>query len=158
MLSFFPDFQSVSDRGYGNNLATCPSNQQLLSCGLMNYQTNNAEWYRSAVPISSSQCGCYDYWGVYCVAWCTNVPINNFEIIVSSGSGMNTAACSAGKLVIGTNTINVFVQNWWHWCETCFIRQICTCHIKYYVSRVDNPKWMMKPPNYFKLKLTKQSV
>ena len=78
MLSFFPDFQSVSDRGYGNNLATCPSNQQLLSCGLMNYQTNNAEWYRSAVPISSSQCGCYDYWGVYCVAWCTNVPINNF--------------------------------------------------------------------------------
>lgn len=84
---------------------------------MQNSQTKVEERYRSAVPINSVTCRCWDFWGAFCVAWCTNVPVNNFEIVTASGSGQTVAACPAGKLVLGCHLdpTGIFVDDWRYW-------------------------------------------
>jgi len=114
---FLTVFQTSSVKDSNVIRISCPSGYNLLSCGLDNSQKNIAEWYRSAIPISSATCECYDWWGVICEAWCTNVPINNFEIVTVHGSGVITASCPAGKQVLGCHIdpTALLVDNWRYW-------------------------------------------
>ena len=45
----------------------------------------SSEVYRTAIPINSTTCQCYDYFGANCVAWCTTmikvVLINSIPIL-----------------------------------------------------------------------------
>ena len=100
-MFYFLAFQAATATKTTVFTASCSSGQTLLSCGLDNSQKDKAEWYRSSIPINSTTCECYDFFGVTCVAWCTNVPINNIEIIKTSGSGNFTASCPTGKKVLG---------------------------------------------------------
>ena len=80
---------------------SCPSNLDVLSCGLENRRTERWEKYRMAKPVNSYQCECYDNFGVGCISWCTNLRIMNFEIIKVYGTGEFSATCTPGKKVLG---------------------------------------------------------
>ena len=97
--------------------ASCPAGEKLLSCGLDNSQKTSEEAFRSTRPISTATCECYDYFGAICIAWCTNVPINGFEIRITAGSGNFWSTCSAGKKVIGCHIDPTAssAENWRHW-------------------------------------------
>jgi hypothetical protein len=125
---FFLAFQAVFLNSRGVFQSSCPSGMSLLSCGLDNTQKNDEEVYRSAKPISSTTCECYDYWGASCVALCTNVPINNFEIKNIGGSGTFTATCPVGKKVLGCH-IDPGNKNedWRRWIPSADGTK-CTCY------------------------------
>ena len=97
--------------------ASCPSGQNLLSCGLDNFQKNTIDWFRSSKPISLYACQCSDTTGVTCVAWCTNLPVNNAEIATSSGKGVFNVSCPAGKRVLGCHIYPnmIGVDEWRYW-------------------------------------------
>ena len=66
---------------------------------------NNAERSRSIIPMSSTTCQCYDYYGAICVLWCYAGPVNNFQIVKSPTTGFLTgtviATCPTGSYVTG---------------------------------------------------------
>ena len=128
-LVFLVAFQPVYVNSGGVMHASCPSGMNLLSCGLDNTQTGTLEWYRSAIPISSTTCECYDFWGASCIAWCTNVPINNYEIQNVHGSGFFTATCPAGKQVLGCHLdpTALLVEDWRRWIPSSD-GKTCTCY------------------------------
>ncbi len=57
--------------------------------------------YRSIKPINSTTCECYDYRYARCIAWCTKLPVKNFEIVTEKSSGMFNVACPNGTNVLG---------------------------------------------------------
>ncbi len=78
---------------------TCPVGYQLLSCGTENSQRNINEDRRYFKPIDSRTCECYDYFGVNCVAWCTTLPLNGYEIKTVTKSGVFPSDCSTGIII-----------------------------------------------------------
>lgn len=96
-------FTSVVVSGSGNIYSTCPTGYQLLSCGMDNTQTSYWEEFRSSRAINSQTCECYDYYGMYCVAWCTTLPIKGFEVMVSHSSNIFSVSCSSGKQAMSCN-------------------------------------------------------
>jgi len=74
---------------------------KLLSCSMGNTQFKFSERFRSVKPINSTTCECYDDTHARCIAWCTMLPINNFEIVESNSSGIFTVSCPFGKKVLG---------------------------------------------------------
>ncbi len=87
--------------GTGNIYSTCPTGYQILSCGTDNTQIVDWEAYRSWKAIDSKTCQCWDYFGMACVAWCTTLPVNGFEIKLTTSLDYFSASCSAGKQVLG---------------------------------------------------------
>ena len=85
-ISFpFSNYQAVS----------CNSGYSLLSCGIDNSQMNNAERARSIIPLSSTSCQCYDYYGAICAIWCYAGPVNNFQIVKYPTTGFLTGTVIA---------------------------------------------------------------
>ena len=83
-------------------VAKCPTNYNVLSCGMDYSYTYTEDAYKFAYPINSSQCVCQDLKNsFYCYAVCTNAPLTNFEIVMTNSSGAMTAACSPGSNVLG---------------------------------------------------------
>ena len=85
---------------------TCSSGfLSLLSCGIDNSQTTQADPYRAAIPINSTTCQCLDSYGAKCVVRCYSDLINNFQIVRSPGTGFLTgyvyATCPDGSYVLG---------------------------------------------------------
>jgi hypothetical protein len=125
-------FQASSFSSANLIAASCPAGQYLLSCGLNNSQFNTPDLKRSAIPISKTTCNCFDYFGVSCVAWCTNVLINNFEIVTVRGSGVITASCPVGKQVLGCHIdpTGSQVDIWRYWFPSADGTR-CTCKDTY---------------------------
>ena len=73
---------------------------------MANTQTSIADTYRSANPLSPYDCRCNEWYGAECIAWCTNVPIPNFEIIKVTGSGQKYIPCTSGKQAMGCTEIS----------------------------------------------------
>jgi len=94
-------FQVIKNSSSGLFEARCPSGMRLLSCSLGNTQTVANDKSRSANTQYSTNCICNDIHGAQCIAWCTNLPIPNFEIIVTEGIGNFFANCTSGKQVMG---------------------------------------------------------
>ena len=82
---------------------SCPVGYNLLSCGMSGpySQWGRFEQYRYAKPQTSTACGCYDYYGLTCVAWCTTLPVQGYEIIKVTNTGTFSASCSSGKTALG---------------------------------------------------------
>jgi len=97
---YFAVFVSNVVLGYRDFYSTCPTGFNLLSCGNDNYRKINSEANRKVFPIDSKTCQCYDHFGMYCVAWCTTLPVPAFEIKSING-GYLTMACPSGKQVLG---------------------------------------------------------
>ena len=74
---------------------------RLLYCSLGNTQLQFDEPYRSALPVNSTTCECYDFTSARCIAWCTILPISNFEIVEHQSSGIFDVTCPLEKKVIG---------------------------------------------------------
>jgi hypothetical protein len=91
----------VSQNFVGSLQLSCPSDTpNLLSCGLNNLPTaTQVEVYRHAIPVSSSTCDCYDYFGAVCVAQCT-YGIQGFQISKTAGRAFDTS-CPSGTKVLG---------------------------------------------------------
>ena len=73
----------------------------LLSCSLDNTQTELIDTSRSANTQYSINCICNDIHGALCIAWCTNLPVPDFEIILTPGKNIFFANCTSGKKVMG---------------------------------------------------------
>ena len=86
--------------GYIPPQTACPAGMNLLSCGWDNFQTQTQSAYRYAMPISSTTCQCSDV-DAKCVAWCTTLPVGDFEIVSASGAGDIYASCSPGNRALG---------------------------------------------------------
>lgn len=102
--------------GQDSFTATCPTGYNLLSCGNDNTQKSNVEGWRRCKPMDTKTCQCYDYFGMICVAWCTTLPIQGFEIKTSyaAGPALNTLGCTAGKLSLGCHISTGYssVEKW----------------------------------------------
>lgn len=87
--------------GWGTQWFTvsCPIGYNLLSCG--NDDNTSGEDYRRSRPVSSKDCQCYDYYGMYCVAWCTTMPVPSFEIARGNAGGLFSVNCPTGKQAMG---------------------------------------------------------
>jgi len=104
--TFCSVFQAVSFKSSGWMAASCPIGMRRLSCYLANTQTSIADTGRSANPLSTYGCHCNEWYGAECIAWCTNVPIPNFEIIRIVGIGNTTVPCSSGKQAMGCSVLS----------------------------------------------------
>jgi hypothetical protein len=87
--------------------SSCPVGMRRLSCFLVNTQTSIADTGRSANPLSTYSCHCNEWYGAECIAWCTNMPIPDFEIIKLTGSGNITVPCSSGKKAMGCTVLSM---------------------------------------------------
>ena len=87
--------------GTGAFNAACPTGFNLLSCGNENTQTTTIEKYRRIRPIDGKTCECYDRAGMTCVAWCTTLPVPQFEIVSVGHTRTFSAQCPAGKQALG---------------------------------------------------------
>jgi hypothetical protein len=92
--------------GYFIDLS-CPFGRSLLSCGMENTQTSLDDRYRYARPLDLLTCQCFDKFGLKCVAWCTNLPIPNFELVNKIGTTVFSANCLAGNQVCALLTNRV---------------------------------------------------
>jgi hypothetical protein len=91
---------------------TCPKGLTVVYCGNKNTQTKNAENYRRAIPINSTTCECYDYFGMQCDAWCTKAPLRGFEIASVTSSGTFDSSCSSGNKALGCHMAPVQYEQW----------------------------------------------
>ena len=70
-----------------------------------NSQLINSEAYRMIIPLNSTTCRCYDYYGAICVVWCYSGLVSNFQIVKAPVTGYQAgnvyATCPAGSYVIG---------------------------------------------------------
>lgn len=87
-----------------------------ISCFIANTQKSAADRFRSANPRSPYSCHCNEWYGAECIAWCTNIPIPNFEIIKIVSAGDVYVPCSSGKQAMGctelSTTSNVEQNKW----------------------------------------------
>jgi len=85
----------------GNNgfTSTCPTGYNLLSCGNDN-KTSTEAWRRSK-PLNSTTCQCFDFFGMYCVAWCTTMRVPSFQILQANAKGSISVSCTAGRQAMG---------------------------------------------------------
>ena len=85
-------------------ILSCDPGYSLLSCGINNSQLNSMEYYRTLIPINSTACQCYDFFGAKCVALCYFGSVDGFQIVSNPGIGFLTgdviATCSTGTYVI----------------------------------------------------------
>ena len=103
-LFYISAYTSVTKNSRGTFYASCAVGSQVLFCGDQNTQTLNRETFRSAKPLNSTTCQCYDYFGMQCRAWCTSAPVKNFQAVAVTSSGTFVANCPAGKLALGCHT------------------------------------------------------
>lgn len=94
-------FTAITVSGTDQFTATCPNSYNLLSCGNENTQTSTPEKYRKVWPSDSRTCTCYDHSGMACVAWCTTLPVPQFQIFNVAGTGTFTAQCPTGMMALG---------------------------------------------------------
>jgi len=99
-------FQAVGVKSSGWITASCPIGMRCLSCFLANTQTSSIDKSRSANPRSPYACQCNEWYGAECIAWCTNVPIPNFEIIKVTGADQTYVPCTSGKQAMGCSLLS----------------------------------------------------
>ena len=104
-------FQAFGKTSSGFIVAECPSGMRLLSCNLDNSQRATIDTSRSANTQTPTRCICNDIYGAGCIAWCTNLPIPSFEIIVRNGLNDFFANCTFGKHVMGCSAYSVPASN-----------------------------------------------
>ena len=73
----------------------------VLYCGNRNTQQNKVELYRSAKPINTTTCQCYDFYGEDCVAWCSAAHFRDVEIVNITSNQTFKATCTSGKQALG---------------------------------------------------------
>ena len=110
--------------------SSCPTGYNLLSCGNDNSQKSNAEGWRRVRPIDSKTCQCYDYFGMSCVAWCTTLPVQGFEIKTSYVvTNPTSISCSSGKLALGCQISPRYSQQEvWRRYFPAISGSSCTCY------------------------------
>ena len=59
------------------------------------------EKYRRLRPLDAKTCQCYDQAGMYCVAWCTTLPVPQFEIASFGATRTFSVQCPSGKRALG---------------------------------------------------------
>ena len=101
---------SISAIGNNTVQVSCPSGMNLLYCGDRNSQTNDVEIYRSAKPINSTTCECYDFFGIECTAWCTTASLD-FEIASLRSKGTFNVTCPRQKWVLGCHIDSTTFSN-----------------------------------------------
>ncbi len=117
-ILLFPVYDANDRSVYSTVKVSCTTGYNLVSCGSDNNYFLKEELYRSAFPVGSLQCQCYDNNGMSCVAWCTNARVNNFEIVRVNGSGEFSANCPVGKRVLGCHLDPVKLataDSWRYW-------------------------------------------
>ena len=100
MFSFLVFHLSIKNK-WGHFQSSCPATMNLLSCSLGNTQREALELFRSIKPLNTTTCECYDNTYASCIAWCTELPVNNFEIVTTYGTGSFDATCPNGTNVLG---------------------------------------------------------
>ena len=90
---------------FSYKVLSCDPGYSLLSCGIDNSQINTAEYFRSPMPINSTACQCYDFFGALCIVSCYSGSVDDFQIVNNPGIGFLTrdvfATCPTGTYVIG---------------------------------------------------------
>ena len=114
--------------GIGNFTSSCPTGYNLLSCGNDNTQKLTVEVYRRIKPFDSKTCHCYDYYGMSCVAWCTTLPIQGFEIrtqyVIANSIILS---CTVGKLALGCHISSGFNPGYEKWRQTYPVNSGSSC-------------------------------
>ena len=100
-----------------------------MSCNFNNIPAASYEIFRGFYPINSTTCGCYDYYGIGCNAWCMTYPVTGFEIVVASNTGTFSATCSTGKKVLGChiNPLATAPADMWRKYYPASTGTACTC-------------------------------